>query len=136
MTCPECGKTAVTQRGLNVHIGHAHKGPKATVKSETAKRAPADLVARGYAEPGSTVLIHGEEVQARVFPPKEDRHNAEVLAGLPWLRYPATVGECDEALDLLAISIERARYAMPFMLSLRAIVTELRKRLIAQKEAA
>ena len=66
----------------------------------------------------------------RKWPARSDRNNAEILAGLPWFSYPKDVGACDEALDTLAVALERSDRGLAFFLSLRAIVTELRKRLL------
>jgi len=58
-----------------------------------------------------------------------------IYANLPWLTYPKSVAECDDALNLLAVAIEQADRALPFFLSLRAIATALRKRLAEGKAA-
>ena len=70
-----------------------------------------------------------------MWPTKEDRNNAERLAGLPWLSFPTTVEQCDDALNGIAIGLERTQIASPFWLSLRTYVTALKKR-FAEKVAA
>ena len=74
-------------------------------------------------------------VPTRKFPALDDRGNAVSLAGLPWMTWPATVEQCDDALNGIAIGLERTQIASPFWLSLRTYVTALRKRL-EQKVAA
>jgi len=76
-----------------------------------------------------------DHTPTRKFPPPSDRGNAEKLADLPWMTWPSTVEQCDDALNGIAIGIERTQIASPFWLSLRSYVTALRKRLAAKAAA-
>lgn len=66
---------------------------------------------------------------------QRERNGALKYADLPWVKFPRDEHECDEALNLLAVAIEKADRSLPFLCSLRANITELRRRL-AQPAAA
>jgi hypothetical protein len=135
--CGICGGGYASLKSLDAHGYNVHK-PQGRVRQEWMNRqqqrsvAPAPQPLEAVPEPAVALAesSHGESpFPTRVFPPKEDRNNAETLAGLPWLTFPTTVEQCDDALIGIAIGLERTQIASPFWLSLRTYVTALRKRL-------
>jgi hypothetical protein len=49
------------------------------------------------------------------------------FVGLPWMTWPATVAECDETLDMIALALERGNRSLIFFSSLRGYITALRR---------
>lgn len=121
MKCPKCQKHVANAHGLKIHDGVAHQDQP----ERAAPKVPAALAA---AEP------LGEH--RREYPPESDRNNAEILVRLPWITWPATVEQCDDVLNGIAIGLERTSISNAFWCSLRAYITEFRKRLLTQKTAA
>jgi len=152
--CGVCGHGLGSMKSLDAHGYTSHHGDHA--RKEWLKQPTtvdgAKMASAITSEPRQLIPLNGAAAvdefpgvadaidrvptdHGRIFPPREDRNNAETLAGLPWLTFPTTVEQCDDALNGIAIGIERTQIASPFWLSLRAYVTALRKRL-AEKVAA
>lgn len=153
--CGVCGVGFGSPKTLDGHGYNVHKRQGrvrkewmngAVVKSEpAAPQAPAKADVPDHVidvdepknDPKLREELNAEDAAARgrQWPIAADRNNAATLAGLPWLTFPTTVEQCDDALNGIAIGIERTQIASPFWLSLRNYLTALRKRL-AEKVAA
>jgi hypothetical protein len=157
VTCGVCGRGYASPKSLDAHGYEKHKrqgrARKEWMNGAVVKPATPDVpdvpakadVAADHVinvdEPETIPELREElnakdaAVSGRKWPPAADRDNAETFAGLPWLTFPTTVEQCDDALNGIAIGIERTQIASPFWLSLRSYITALRKRL-AEKVAA
>jgi hypothetical protein len=150
--CGVCGHGLGSMKSLDAHGyqqhhggGHARKEwltqPESAVPLAPPKLDVVTDLVIDVDEPRSDPELCEElnakdaAVVGRKWPVAADRHNAETLAGLPWLTFPTTVEQCDDALNGIAIGIERTQIASPFWLSLRSYIAALRKRL-AEKVAA
>jgi hypothetical protein len=147
--CRICGRGYASEASAYSHVYDKHPGtPRSSWYSGTpvttpalgrlplTKPEPAPPKASAKPEvPADLVSAQMDGSKQRIYPPRDDRHNAEILAGLPWMTWPASVEQCDDALNGIAIGLERTTIANAFWLSLRSYVTALRKRL-AQKAAA
>ncbi len=135
LECPFCEFTGVNRFSLGQHRRYTH----ADAAKEGAPATAAEIIDAPLHLPevtiaGAAVGLAGG-VSQRKYPAKDDRHNAEILAGLPWMTWPADVAQCDDALNGIAVGLERTQIASPFWLSLRTYVTALRKRLAAKAAA-
>lgn len=153
--CGVCDKGLASPQSLESHGYHLHGDTHARkdwMTQRTQSPAPAEVIGpvpidqlrrELQREPFPSEPIVAAEpvadgnahVPTRRFPAQDDRGNAVGLAGLPWMTWPATVEQCDDALNGIAIGLERTQIASPFWLSLRTYVTALRKRLVGKVAA-
>lgn len=127
--CGICNQSLRSFSSLDQHGYRVHKpqgyARKAWINGQVEiAPAPTVTVTDGPdAEAGKNVV---ETVATATVIPVEE------LAGLPWVKFPRSVAGCEEALDLIAIMIERAagEQAISFAISLRTYIAALRKRII------
>lgn len=156
VTCGVCGRGYASPKSLDAHGYEKHKrqgrARKEWMNGAAVKSEPAAPQASAKPDVATAHIIDVDEprndpelreelnakdaaASGRRWPVAADRNNAETLAGLPWLTFPTTAEQCDDALNGIAIGLERTHIASPFWLSLRSYITALRKRL-EQKVAA
>jgi hypothetical protein len=152
VSCQLCGRGAKDLRALDAHGYTYHTGtgkkfwrppdlvdvvikqygsPRPVAPKPHSVAPPASAVAPAPAPVAPTPAPDPHPIRLA----KSEWGQAERLAGLPWIVYPSTVDQCDELLDGLAVEIERAHAALPTWLSLRSIITAIRKKLAAQVPA-
>lgn len=125
--CGVCGRGGKNVDSLAQHAWKYHKGTPKSIWFRTEPLPPKTGPARVEVK---QAFVDGEgRVPVQTLPPKSDRHNAEKLVDLPWIKFPSTPDECEDALNDLSVAIERSGTSLPFFLSLRAYVEALRKRL-------